>query len=280
MYRVSGDRDWSAVQPSTSVLPEVAASYPGGPSVVRPGTATETATTFTNDGKVPVTDVRTTLEVPDGWTATAASPTTTHNVGSGRTFTVRWQVTAPDGTAAGSYPLTATTRYLWDDGTRSASAAGSTTVVVVTPLPAGTSQLGDDDWTSASNGWGPVERNTSNGEQAAGDGRTMTVQGATFQHGLGVHAASEVDYYAGGGCSTLSATVGLDDEAGEHGNQVVFQVWADGTKVAEQTVSATDAAVPVTADVSDADFLRLVVTEGSDGKNYDHADWADATVTC
>jgi alpha-galactosidase len=36
----------------------------------------------------------------------------------------------------------------------------------------------------------------------------------------------------------------------------------------------------VTADVSDADFVRLVVTEGSDGKNYDHADWADATVTC
>jgi alpha-galactosidase len=280
MYRVTGDTDWSTTEPSTSVLPDLEASYPGGPSVVRPGTPTEVTTTFANDGKVPVTEVRTTLTVPDGWTASPASPTTTNAVGSGRTFVTRWQVTAPAGTDAGSYPVSASTSYTWDEGSRPASSTGTTSALVVTPLPAGTTQLGDDDWTSASNGWGPVERNTSNGEQPAGDGHLMTVQGATFQHGLGVHAASEVDYYAGGGCSTLSATVGLDDEAGEHGNQVVFQVWADGAKVAEHTSSSADAAAPVTADVSGADFVRLVVTEGSDGKNFDHADWADATVTC
>jgi len=39
-----------------------------------------------------------------------------------------------------------------------------------TPPPAGKSKLGDRPWTAMTNGWGPLERNRSNGEQAAGDG--------------------------------------------------------------------------------------------------------------
>jgi hypothetical protein len=44
------------------------------------------------------------------------------------------------------------------------------------------------------NGWGPVERDTSNGEQAAGDGHTMSINGATFTKGLGAHANSSIVY--------------------------------------------------------------------------------------
>lgn len=36
----------------------------------------------------------------------------------------------------------------------------------------------------------------------------------------------------------------------------------------------------VSADVSGADVVRLVVTDAGDGKDYDHADWADVRVTC
>jgi alpha-galactosidase len=52
-----------------------------------------------------------------------------------------------------------------------------------------TSYLGDIAWTSATNDYGPVERNGSNGEDLAGDGATITLNGATYTKGLGVHAA-------------------------------------------------------------------------------------------
>src|SRR5262249_43034577 len=42
------------------------------------------------------------------------------------------------------------------------------------------------------NGWGPVEKDRSNGEQAAGDGKLITINGITFPKGLGAHAASDV----------------------------------------------------------------------------------------
>ena len=62
---------------------------------------------------------------------------------------------------------------------------------------------------------------------------------------------------------------------------MVFQIFADGTKVADSgTMTGTAAAKKLTADVTGANELRLVVTDAGDGINYDHADWADAKVTC
>ncbi|MFC9845755.1 NPCBM/NEW2 domain-containing protein [Streptomyces sp. NPDC127595] len=53
-----------------------------------------------------------------------------------------------------------------------------------------------------------MERNTSNGGSAAGDGGPITLNGHTFAKGLGTFAPSEVSYYLGSRCSTLESTVG------------------------------------------------------------------------
>jgi alpha-galactosidase len=148
-----------------------------------------------------------------------------------------------------------------------------------TAPPAGTSQLSDLSWTSATNGWGPVEKDRSNGEQAAGDGRTLTIGGQTFTKGLGTHAASAITYFLGGRCSTVVADVGIDDE--KTTGSVVFQIWRDGTKVADSGVrTGTQGPLHLTGNVSGGTTLRLVVTDGGDGINNDHADWANARVTC
>jgi len=39
-------------------------------------------------------------------------------------------------------------------------------------------------------------------------------------------------------------------------------------------------ATPVTAAVAGARLLTLRVTDAGDGKNFDHADWADALLDC
>ena len=86
--------------------------------------------------------------------------------------------------------------------------------------------LSDLSWTSASSSWGPVERDTSNGEQAQGDGQPLSIGSQTFAKGLGVHANSELVYTLSGMCSTFTATVGIDGEVnGNAKASVVFQVW-------------------------------------------------------
>jgi alpha-galactosidase len=60
-----------------------------------------------------------------------------------------------------------------------------------------------------------------------------------------------------------------------------FEVWADGRRIAATGVlTNVMPAQQLSAGVSGAETLRLVVTDGGDGMSYDHADWADATLVC
>ncbi len=148
------------------------------------------------------------------------------------------------------------------------------------PPPSTTSFLSDLGTLAASNGWGPFEKDRSNGEQLSGDGRPLTLNGQTYTKGLGVHAHSSLRYALGGNCTAFTASVGVDDEVGSRGS-VIFQVYTDGT-LAYQSPLLTGASPTqaVQVDVSGKQELRLVVTDGGDNIDYDHADWADAKVTC
>ena len=150
-----------------------------------------------------------------------------------------------------------------------------------TPLPTVTGfYLSDASWTSASNGWGPVEKDRSNGDRAAGDGAPITLNGTSYPKGLGVHAASDVRYALGGKCSRFKASVGIDDEVGSNGT-IEFRVFADGTQVYSSGVmTGASATKSVDVSVTGANELRLVVTNGGDNIDYDHGDWAMARVEC
>jgi hypothetical protein len=131
--------------------------------------------------------------------------------------------------------------------------------------------------TSQTNGWGPVERNMSNGETGAGDGRPMSLQGQHFSSGLGVHANSDITYnIASSGFNHFYSSVGVDDEVGNNGS-VIFQAYVDGVKKFDSGVMTGSSATQF-ADVSvaGASTLRLVVTDAGNGNAFDHADWAGA----
>ena len=279
MFRVSRDRGWHRLPPAVDVAFGLDVAYPGAKPVVEPGVRTGVSTTVTSAGRNPAFNVRTRLSVPAGWKARPTSDTAKRLVNRHRPFATTWAVTPPAGAEPGTYPLTATTTYR-GGRSRKVTTAATVDVAVATPPPAGTSQLSDVPWIDAANGWGPVERDMSNGEVPAGDGGPITIEGAVYAKGLGAHAASTVTYYLGGRCSVVQADVGVDDEKTAFGS-VTFEIWADGTRVADSGVLTT--AVPakrMTADVGDASFLRLVVTDAGDGNNSDHADWADAKLTC
>ncbi|MCK2240244.1 NPCBM/NEW2 domain-containing protein [Crossiella sp. S99.2] len=183
---------------------------------------------------------------------------------------------------------------LWSKATRTSTGAISASVPAhgtvmyrvsrvgaQTPPPAGTSQVSDLDWQGVANGWGPAEKDRSNGNQPAGDGKPLTIGGVSYPKGIGVHARSEITVYLGRKCTTFTAQVGIDDEVAGANGSVVFEVHADGTrKAATGVLTGAGGATAITADVSAAEQLRLVVTDGGDNINYDHADWAEATLTC
>ena len=130
------------------------------------------------------------------------------------------------------------------------------------------------------NGWGPVEKDRSNNDIAQGDGQTLTLNGTTYAKGLGAHAASDVRYVLGGNCTRFKASVGVDDEVGANGS-VVFEVYADQTEVYDSgLMTGTTATRTIDVSIAGASELRLVVTDGGDGINSDHADWALARIEC
>ena len=143
-----------------------------------------------------------------------------------------------------------------------------------------TRYLSDEGWTWMENGWGPAERNRSNGESSANDGQQMTIDGLTYAKGLGVHPRSDLRWNLGGQCGVFSAVVGIDDETGSRGS-VGFEVYVDGAlRYASGTVTSATPAQSVWVDVGGATELALVVTDGGDSDAYDHADWGDAKVMC
>jgi alpha-galactosidase len=272
LVRVSADGRWAGNPPAVELGVE-------GSTLTEAGKATALTTSVTDLGRTPAKRVSVSVTGPSGWRVKADSPTTAGSLPTGRALRTKWTVTAPAGTPPGAYDVTLKAVYRSPGGARAESVLPLTATVAVAP-PSGTSNLGALPWLSTTNGWGPVERDTSNGESAAGDGGPLTINGAVYATGLGVHAESTVEYYTGGACESVGAQVGVDDEEGADGS-VAFEIWADGTKVASTGVlTNADAARALVADVSGARVVRLVVTDGGDGITSDHGDWAAAQLTC
>ncbi|TWT33997.1 Soluble aldose sugar dehydrogenase YliI precursor [Posidoniimonas corsicana] len=127
-----------------------------------------------------------------------------------------------------------------------------------------------------SNGWGPIELDTSNGEDVGGDGNPITLNGQVYAKGLGVHAYSEVAYDLNGAFQRFVSDIGVDDENAPNGS-VVFSVLADGQQVFTSGLMTNQSETQtVDLDVSGVTRLTLIVEDGGNGNGSDHADWADA----
>ncbi|MGW5352822.1 beta-galactosidase [Streptomyces sp. NPDC004031] len=250
------------------------------PGTVQAGKAfTATATVAVPANQPPASSVSAALKLPAGWTASAPQPASVARVLPGRSAAIRWTVTPPAGTLPDASALSTTARYVQRG--RPATAGDERIVKAIPPLPpAGQNAVSDLPFLSSSNGWGPVERDTSVGEQAAGDGKPLTVAGTTYAKGLGTNSVSDVQLYLAGTCTRLTAQVGVDDETGG-GGTVTFSVIADGKVLTTTgTIRGKQAAVPLDVDITGAQVLDLKVGDAGDGNGNDHGDWGAPTLTC
>ncbi|WP_165225612.1 NPCBM/NEW2 domain-containing protein [Aquisphaera insulae] len=129
------------------------------------------------------------------------------------------------------------------------------------------------DLSGVTQGWG------NPGKDRSVDGNPLKIQGRAFDHGLGTHAESRLVVDLKGSATRFHAWVGVDDEVTGQG-AVEFRLVGDGKALWSSGVLKThDPAREVDANLTGVKRLVLQVTDGGDGMNFDHADWADATIT-
>ncbi len=131
--------------------------------------------------------------------------------------------------------------------------------------------LDDLDVDKVQSGRGAAKRNKSV------EGNAIRIGGRRFAHGIGTHAPSVFWIQLDAWTSDFTAHVGVDDEVGNSPASVEFIVFGKG-KVLWQSgrMKAGDPAKEVKVKIRGVKKLALIVTDGGDGGDFDHADWADA----
>jgi len=144
-------------------------------------------------------------------------------------------------------------------------------VPLAAPYAAGASvSLSSLDITTYAQGWGKLQKNKDV------DGGPLSIAGQVYTNGLGTHAPGYIALDLGGGSERFTAKVGVNDQPSGKGS-VEFIVRGDG-KVLWQSgiVRGGEAAKSVDVSVKGVRALILEVTNGKDGADCDHADWAEA----
>ncbi len=160
-------------------------------------------------------------------------------------------------------------------------AAAGTAAPKVTPNTprAAVTSVVELPWRAIRNGWGPVEKNRSNGEDHAGDGRPISMNKKRYRSGFGCHAASEIRVPLGVRYHTFICDIGFDDEVrwqkpAERKTRVVFLVYGDNQRLySSNVVTANSPTKTIKVSVRGKKQLRLVVMRVGDGR-LAHVDWA------
>ena len=216
--------------------------------------------------------------LPAGWTVNGPE-VSGGSLPAGQVLSGHWTVTVGKDQPGGTVEVPVWAEYANPAGNGAPPVHVEQVVRVSIPLH-GTVYASDQPFLTETNGWGPVERDQSNGETGAQDGKPLTIDGTVYAKGLGMNADARVDIDIQGRCTRFEAHVGVDDEVGGQGS-VTFTVIGDGRQLAATgVVRGGQPAVEVTADVTGVHTLGLVVGDGGDGKNFDHADWGLAQLTC
>lgn len=134
------------------------------------------------------------------------------------------------------------------------------------PLNRDITKLNSLNPTISRQSWGNLQRNRTV------NGNVFTVKGQNFEHGLGTHAYSYLQYDLQGQFQRFTAWVGQDDED-RGGDGMKFKVIGDQKLLWEQVVKG-DQLVPLDISVQGVKTLELVV-DSLGNQNFDHANWLE-----
>jgi hypothetical protein len=130
-----------AARPALSV--QAVSTVPGQHSqpTLTSGTQTTASSTITNTGASDISNVRLSLQAPNGWTTTPTTATSFTAIGPGQTKTVTWDVTPPADANGGSGLVVSAAYDAPDGASGSTSAEQWVHVQPPLPLPSGATDL-------------------------------------------------------------------------------------------------------------------------------------------
>ena len=117
------------------------------------------------------------------------------------------------------------------------------------------------------------------GVDHSANGKPLRIAGQAFSHGLGTCAESVLHLDLQGGSTRFTAKVGIDDDgqANKKNGSVEFIIEGDNKVLwCSPLMRGGMAAQAVDLALSGVKLLTLRVTDGFDGTEHDHADWAEA----
>ncbi len=133
-------------------------------------------------------------------------------------------------------------------------------------------------------GWGSIHKNQNL------NGGTLSVNGKAYSNGYAVHANSILQFILPEGVKKFKSFVGIDNTGSSQGSKssVEFMVFNEDPTTRKgvdpqkaiahsQLISRTfqKEGLTLTADITNARKLYLVVTDAGDGIDYDHANWCN-----
>ncbi len=123
-------------------------------------------------------------------------------------------------------------------------------------------------------GWQTAQKNLSV------EKNPLRIGGTEYQRGIGTHAEAEIAVRLAKAALSLEAWAGVDDEVrGNLRSSVEFVIVGDGKLLWKSGVmKAGQPAKEIKLNVADVDALEMQITDGGNGMDYDHADWAQARI--
>ena len=132
--------------------------------------------------------------------------------------------------------------------------------------------LSDISPITSSQGWGQLQKDHSV------DGGELRGNGFYFKKGLGTHANSSIEYALDGRYHYLEGSVAMDEEARQQ-NKIEASIYADDKLIYKSgIITGWEDPRYFYLNISGAKVLKLVIGDGNDGINFDHADWLEIRV--
>ena len=105
----------------------------------------------------------------------------------------------------------------------------------------------------------------------------IVMAGVTYAHGIGMHAWCRMTYAVPGRATTFQAIIGLSDEVRDcRAADVIFEVRDQHDQLLFRSgiVDTATTPQPISVALDGTTEITLVVTEGRNGRDCDHANWA------
>ena len=128
--------------------------------------------------------------------------------------------------------------------------------------------LSDFEFDIGYSGWKNIKKDLSV------EGNMLSINRKKFSKGIGTHSNSKILYSLNRMFNRLKAKAGIDDETKGKGS-VIFIIKGDDKILFKSKLVKANEIIDIDINITGINKLSLIIDNGGDGNDNDHADWVD-----